>query len=87
MEDREQVLRVLVDLGALALREDVLDVERMPAEALRELRGLLRGGGVEMCPGQAVGAELGEPRLTRADGLCRGALPLPLDAGQARHGD
>jgi hypothetical protein len=36
MKDDEEVLGVLVDLGPLALREDVLEIERMPAEALRE---------------------------------------------------
>ena len=36
VEDREEVVRVLVDLRPLALREDVLDVERVPAEALGE---------------------------------------------------
>jgi hypothetical protein len=38
-------------------------------------------------PGQTVSGELGEPRLMRADGLGRGTATLPLDAGQARHGD
>ena len=59
----------------------------MPAEALGELRGLVAGRRVEVDPGQAVGGELSEPRLARADGLGRGARTLPLDAGQARHGD
>ena len=44
VEDREEVLGVLVDLRPLALREDVLEVERMPAEALRELRRLVAVG-------------------------------------------
>ena len=40
MEDAEEValVGVVVDLRALALGEDVLDVERMPAEALGEHR-------------------------------------------------
>ena len=36
VEDAEEVVRVLVDLRALALREHVLEVERVPAEALGE---------------------------------------------------
>ena len=38
VEDDEEiaVLLVVVDLRALTLRDDVLDVERMPAEALRQ---------------------------------------------------
>ena len=39
VEDDEEVVRVLVDLRPLALREHVLDVERVPAEALGELAG------------------------------------------------
>ena len=34
VEDAEEVVRVLVDLRPLPLREHVLDVERVPAEAL-----------------------------------------------------
>jgi hypothetical protein len=34
-----------------------------------------------------VSGELSDPRLTRADRLGRGTRTLPLDAGQARHGD
>ncbi len=39
VEDGEEIalVGVVVDLRALALGEDVLDVERMPAEAVREL--------------------------------------------------
>ena len=55
VEDEEEVVGVLVDLRPLALREHVLEVERVPAEALGELgRGLLVGR-VEVDPGQAVG--------------------------------
>ena len=44
VEDAEQValVGVVVDLRPLALREHVLDVERMPAEALGELLRLRR---------------------------------------------
>ena len=49
VEDREEVVRVLVDLRSLALREDVFDVERVPAEPLGERRlqppGQARRGG------------------------------------------
>ena len=55
VEDREQIVRVLVDLRPLALRENVLDVERVPAEALCEHGRNLVVGSVEMDPGKAVG--------------------------------
>jgi hypothetical protein len=51
VEDAEEValVGVVVDLRPLALREDVLDVERMPAEAVGELlrpgRASARTGG------------------------------------------
>jgi hypothetical protein len=41
VEDDEAVVVVLVDLRPLALGEDVLDVQRMPAEALGERGRLL----------------------------------------------
>src|SRR5207302_1022756 len=46
VQDGEEVavVRVLVDLRALALGEDVLDVERMPAEAVGEHVRLVDGG-------------------------------------------
>ena len=69
VKDDEEVVRVLVDLRPLALREHVFDVERMPLEPLRELFG---AGGVrqrDIDPGEAVGAELSEPRLGPRDGL------------------
>jgi hypothetical protein len=59
VEDPEEVLGVLVDLRPLALREDVLEVERMPAEALREPGRLVGGGRVEVNPGQPSVGELG----------------------------
>ena len=55
VEHAEEVLGVLVDLRPLALREDVLEVERVPAEALGELVRLVGVGRVEVDPGQAVG--------------------------------
>ena len=64
VQDDEQVslVGVLVDLRPLASRENVLEVERMPAEALGDLR-LLERGGVEVNPGQAVGVEFLDARL------------------------
>ena len=63
MEDAEQVavVDVVVDLRPLALREDVLDVERVPAEPLAQLvdrLGVERR--IEVNPGEAVGAELSD---------------------------
>ena len=86
MEDDEQVVGVLVDLRPLALREDVLDVERMPAEALCELgRGVLVGS-VEVDPGEAVGGELSRLAACGDDRLLgRQARARALDAGQAWH--
>ena len=67
MEDGEEVAvaavvvaGVDVDLRALAPREDVLDVERVPAEAAGEQLGLAGGRGEEVDPGEAVGLELSE---------------------------
>jgi hypothetical protein len=55
VEDDEAVVLVLVDLRPLALGEDVLDVERMPAEALGEPGRLVLRGRVEVDPDQASG--------------------------------
>ena len=51
VEDDEAVVLVLVYLRPLALGEDVLDVERVPAEALGERRRLFSRRGVEVDPG------------------------------------
>jgi hypothetical protein len=85
VEDREEVLRVLVDLRALALREDVLEVERVPAEAVRERRGFLARRRVQVDPGEAVCVELSEPRLAGVGDFRRCARARPLDARQAGH--
>src|SRR6185437_13324591 len=87
MEDAEQVplVGVVVDLRALALRHHVLDVERMPAEAVRELLRALERRSVEVDPGQAGGGELsGAGRRSRHG---RGRVPRArtTDARQARH--
>ena len=67
MEDGEEVavVDVVVDLRPLALRDDVLDVERVPAEALGEQLGLLLRRRVEVDPGQAAELELGDAPLLR----------------------
>ena len=86
MEDAEQVARVVVDLRALALGEHVLDVEGMPAEALRERGCLLRVGSVEMDPGQPVVRELSGFADSRNDLGESAAGTATPDAGQAGHG-
>ncbi len=89
VEDAEEItlVGVVVDLRPLALREDVLDVERMPAEALAKAVDRFRiDRGIEVDPGEAVGAELSEAWFrARGDRLCESARPRPPDAGQARH--
>ena len=64
VEDGEEVAVVLVvvDLRALALRDDVLDVERMPAEARGELLRRLDVGRDDVDPGQAASGELVDDR-------------------------
>ena len=89
MEDAEEVavVDVVVDLRALPLREDVLDVEWMPAEPLAQLVDRLRiDRRVEVDPGETVSAELSDAWFwTRCDRLCEAARPRPPDAGQAWH--
>src|SRR4029079_5217370 len=63
VENAEEVtvVDVVVDLRALSLREDVLELERMPAEALAERVDRLRvDRRVEVDPGEAVGGELSD---------------------------
>ena len=86
MDDAEEIVRVLVDLRPLPLREHVLDVERVPAEALRERVRGLRIGVVEMNPGQPARGEL--ERVAFSERAVRdraGAVPSPPDARQAGH--
>src|SRR2546430_13687328 len=89
MEDAEEVavIDVVVDLRPLALREDVFDVERVPAEALTQRVdrfGIDRR--VEVGPGEAVGAELSDARVRARGGRLREyARPPPPDAGAAGH--
>ena len=80
VEDGEEVLRVLVDLRPLPLREHVLDVERVPAEALGELVRGLRVGMVEVDPGQPAGGEL------ERDGAQRARRPGPRRSPTASAG-
>ncbi len=88
VEDAEEVLGVLVDLRPLALREDVLEVERVPAEALGQGGRFLRAGIVEVDPGQAVRVELGNAPLRACAGVPRlRARSRALDAGKAWHRD
>jgi len=85
VEDAEQVLRVFVDLRPLALREDVLDVERVPADLLGELGRNLRLRGVEVGPDEPVGGELSRLAASRDRFLGTGPRARTLDAGQAGH--
>src|SRR5687767_6376852 len=54
VEDDEEVVGIVVDLRALALRKDVLDVQRVPSKALGECGGMALIGRLEMDPGQAA---------------------------------
>jgi len=89
VEDAEEVavIDVVVDLRPLPLRQDVLDVEWMPAEPLAEAvdrLGIDRR--LEMDPGKAVGAELSDAWFrARCGRLGVLARPRPPDAGQAGH--
>src|SRR5205085_6886916 len=60
VEDREEVVGVVVDLRPLAAREDVLTVERMPIEPLGELADDVAVDGLQVDPAEAAGAELSD---------------------------
>ena len=81
VEDDEEVVGVLVDLRPLPLREDVLDVELVEAEALGDERRLLRGRLVDEDPGEAVGGELRDAGLRPRGDDARSAGVPPPDAG------
>jgi hypothetical protein len=87
VEHTEEValVGVVVDLGPLALREDVLDVERVPAEAVGEQHRRLVVGRVEVDPGEAVGVELGRLRPWARDQLPDRAGTHATDPRQAWH--
>ena len=73
-----------VDLGALAPREDVLDVEGMPPEAAGEQLRFPGGRREEVDPGDAAGAELSRPG-PRLDGRNARRGAARTDARQAGH--
>jgi hypothetical protein len=85
VEDAEEVLRVLVDLGALALREHVLDVERVPAEALGEPGRGIGFWVVEMDPGEPARGELERAALRDCRLDSANGRPRAPDPGQAGH--
>ncbi len=90
MEHREEVaalgvVGVDVDLGPLAPREDVLDVERVPAEAAGEQLGFLRRRREEVDPGDVVALKLSDARA-RVHVRQPGRRPAArTDARQAGH--
>ena len=75
VEDGEQVAVVLVvvDLRPLALGDDVLDVERVPAEALRQALRRLHVRRDDVDPGEAASAELVDDRCRAYDDRARAA--------------
>ena len=87
VEDDEDVGLVLVDLRPLALREDVLHVQLVKAEALGEKRGFERARLVYVDPGEAVTCKLGDARLDALDDVARGSAGASTpDAGRVgRH--
>jgi hypothetical protein len=86
VQDGEEIVRVVVDLGALALGQDVLHVQRVPPETFGEHGGPLRVGSVEVDPGQPVVGELSRLADSRNDlGESAAGTSTP-DAGQAGHG-
>jgi hypothetical protein len=90
VEDDEEVavLLVVVDLRPLTLREDVLDVEGVPAEATGELLGLLVRRRVEVDPRQAAGLDLAQtPALGRRLDAFVTRTARAADTRQARHRD
>ena len=88
VQDAEEVFGVLVDFRPLALRENVLEVERVPAEPLGKGGRFLLAGIVEVNPGQAVRVELCNAPLRACGGVPRlRARSRALDAGKAWHRD
>ena len=87
VEDDEEVavLLVVVDLRALPLGDDVLDVERMPAEAVGQHVRRLEVGADDVDPGEVASAELGDGRRTCDDLGRSAAASLPCKAGKAWH--
>src|SRR5581483_1770668 len=87
MEDAEQVplVGVVVDLRPLALGHDVLDVERMEAEALGQLLRALERRRVEVDPGESGCAELSGYSSGSRHGHGRVPSARATDARQAGH--
>ena len=88
MENDEEIslVSVLVDLGALAPREHILEIQRMPPEPPLEQFRLLECRRVEVNPGQAVGGELLDARLRPCEDFpVARPGPRSLDARQAWH--
>ena len=88
VEDDEEVAVVLVvvDLRTLALRDDVLDVERMPAEALRQARWpISRSGPTTLTQVSPLASSSANRRGACDDLRCSAAAGPACDPGQARH--
>jgi hypothetical protein len=69
VEHDEQIAVVLVDLGALVAREDVLVVQRVEVEVLLQPGAVAGPGALDVDPPQAVGLDgldVGGLRLGRA---------------------
>ena len=87
VEDGEEValLGVVVDLRPLALRDDVLDVERMPAEALGELPARVSTSGAstwtQVSPLAVSSADDGRRRVGRQ--IAYGHASAGCEAGSA----
>jgi hypothetical protein len=73
VENREEVpvLLVVVDLRALPLGDDVLDVEWMPSEAFGQYERRLDVRGDDVDPGEAASGELVDDRRRTYDDLTR----------------
>jgi hypothetical protein len=69
VKDDEEVARVVVDLRALALRKDVLDVELVESEAVGQLTELEVRRLLDVNPGQAASGELLDARRAWLDDL------------------
>jgi hypothetical protein len=92
VQDREEVAVVAVfvtcvdvDLRTLAAREDVLDVERVPAETARELLRLVGRRREQVDPGDAFAVKLSDARASVRDERPGGRSAARTDARQAGH--
>ena len=86
VENDEEVVRVLVDLRPLALREDVLHVELVEAETLGERGRLEVAGTLDVNPGETVSGELRDVGTALLDDLRRVAGPASSDPGECGSG-